>query len=182
MPLSSIKSITCNPSRPIRSPKLQNKRRTGIYVRCVLAQATAGGQSGPILALKEWAVTVAALERGEQTVRPFHPSVDWCDSLQCPFCYSLCSTPYAIITSCRNTTSVGVQILLRKGGIREPGFQIPAQQFLLLPNAFHTEGQLLKPEAQKGYKQVRHSLCFLKSGCLCVPEIPGNRREDVDLH
>jgi len=47
-----------------------------------------------------------------------------------------------------------VQILLRKGGIREPGFILPAPKFLLLPTAFHSDGELLKPAAQGKYQEV----------------------------
>lgn len=41
------------------------------------------------------------------------------------------------------------QILLRKGGIREPTFVPAARTFLLFPTSFHTETQLLKPEARE---------------------------------
>eukprot|EP00878_Enallax_costatus_P009341 GHUV01009763.1.p1 GENE.GHUV01009763.1~~GHUV01009763.1.p1 ORF type:complete len:278 (+),score=73.38 GHUV01009763.1:139-972(+) len=44
-------------------------------------------------------------------------------------------------------------ILLRKGGIREPTFTPKAQQFLLFPTSFHTEGQLLKPGIAERYQQ-----------------------------
>ena len=42
------------------------------------------------------------------------------------------------------------QILLRKGGIREPVF-VPAPCFFLFPTAFHTEAELLKPSARVKY-------------------------------
>jgi hypothetical protein len=56
-----------------------------------------------------------------------------------------------------------MQVLLRKGGIREPTFTPKAQQFLLFPTAFHSEAQLLKPGIAERYQQVcRHSvLCSL---------------------
>jgi hypothetical protein len=46
------------------------------------------------------------------------------------------------------------QVLLRKGGIREPTFTPKAQQFLLFPTAFHSEAQLLKSGIAERYKQV----------------------------
>lgn len=52
--------------------------------------------------------------------------------------------------------SVGpLQVLLRKGGIKEPTFRPAAREFLLFPTAFHTDAQLLKPAAAAKYAQVR---------------------------
>ena len=47
-----------------------------------------------------------------------------------------------------------LQILLRKGGIREPTFQPAAARFLLLPTSFHSEANLLKPYASEKYTRV----------------------------
>lgn len=47
------------------------------------------------------------------------------------------------------------QILVRKGGIREPTFTPKAQRFLLFPTAFHTDAQLLKPGVAEQFHQVR---------------------------
>jgi hypothetical protein len=55
-------------------------------------------------ALKEWAVAVKALERGDTT------------------------------------------LVVRKGGIREKAFAVPATRFLLLPGYEHQRPELLKPE------------------------------------
>ena len=46
------------------------------------------------------------------------------------------------------------QILLRKGGIREPTFTPKAQRFLLFPTAFHSDAQLLKPGVAEQFQQV----------------------------
>lgn len=54
------------------------------------------------------------------------------------------------------------QVLLRKGGIKEPTFKPAASQFLLFPTAFHTDAQLLKPEAAQKYGQVGVQGCFPK--------------------
>ncbi|KAL4447379.1 hypothetical protein ABPG77_007412 [Micractinium sp. CCAP 211/92] len=42
-------------------------------------------------------------------------------------------------------------ILLRKGGIKEPTFKPAAREFLLFPTSFHTDAQLLKPDAAQRY-------------------------------
>lgn len=47
------------------------------------------------------------------------------------------------------------QVILRKGGLREPAFRPEDSSFLLFPTAFHTDARLLKPEARERYKQVR---------------------------
>ncbi|KAJ9522626.1 hypothetical protein QJQ45_019704, partial [Haematococcus lacustris] len=60
-------------------------------------------------ALKEWAVAIAALAKGEQT------------------------------------------ILVRKGGIREPTFKPPTDQFILFPTSFHSDQELLKPGVGERY-------------------------------
>ena len=45
-------------------------------------------------------------------------------------------------------------ILLRKGGIREGPFKAPASSFYLFPTSFHSEGRLLKPDAETAYQRV----------------------------
>lgn len=52
-----------------------------------------------------------------------------------------------------------MQILLRKGGIRESSFKLPAKRFLLLPNAFHCQENLLKQEMRDKYAKVRFCSC-----------------------
>lgn len=47
-----------------------------------------------------------------------------------------------------------MQVLLRKGGIREPTFTPKATRFLLFPTAFHTDAQLLKPGVAEQFQQV----------------------------
>ncbi len=46
------------------------------------------------------------------------------------------------------------QVLVRKGGIREPTFRPLANNFLLFPTAFHTDGSLLKEAAHSKYAAV----------------------------
>lgn len=50
-----------------------------------------------------------------------------------------------------------LQVLFRRGGIREPRFRIQSKHFLLFPTAFHTEEHLLKPEAAARYAEVSHA-------------------------
>ena len=45
-------------------------------------------------------------------------------------------------------------ILLRKGGIREGPFKATASSFYLFPTAFHSEGRLVKPDAEAAYHKV----------------------------
>jgi hypothetical protein len=57
-----------------------------------------------------------------------------------------------------------LQILLRKGGIREPTFTPKAQRFFMFPTSFHSEQQLLKPGMAEQYQQVCRCLaCTLYS-------------------
>jgi hypothetical protein len=44
--------------------------------------------------------------------------------------------------SARCVLHVNLQILLRKGGIREPTFRPAASDFLLFPTSFHTDAQV----------------------------------------
>jgi hypothetical protein len=60
---------------------------------------------------------------------------------------SACCFPVTVFRHC-------LQVLLRKGGIREPTFTPKAQQFLLFPTVFHSEAQLLKPGIAERYQQV----------------------------
>jgi hypothetical protein len=46
------------------------------------------------------------------------------------------------------------QVLVRKGGIREPTFTPKAQRFLLFPTAFHSDAQLLKPGIAEQFHEV----------------------------
>ena len=45
-------------------------------------------------------------------------------------------------------------VLLRKGGIREGPFKAPASSFYLFPTSFHSEGRLLRPDAETAYPKV----------------------------
>lgn len=45
-----------------------------------------------------------------------------------------------------------VQVLLRKGGIREPVFAPPADTFLLFPTYFHTDKGLVKDGSAAPYE------------------------------
>lgn len=47
-----------------------------------------------------------------------------------------------------------MQVLLRKGGIKEPKFVPQASSFVLFPTSFHTQGALLKPGVSERYQQV----------------------------
>ena len=49
------------------------------------------------------------------------------------------------------------QVVLRKGGIREPAFVPLASEFLLFPTSFHSGAELVKPHAAEQFAQV--SLC-----------------------
>jgi hypothetical protein len=53
----------------------------------------------------------------------------------------------------RRVSSV-LQVLFRKGGIREPTFQPKAKRFLLFPTAFHSDAQLLKHGVAEQFHQV----------------------------
>jgi len=62
------------------------------------------------------------------------------------------------------------QVLLRKGGIREPTFRPAARRFLLLPTSFHSAAGSLKPGATARYAEVRGAQhftqwCRLLSAC-----------------
>jgi hypothetical protein len=45
-------------------------------------------------------------------------------------------------------------LLIRKGGIHEARFELPARRFLLFPTQVHQKGHLLKPEAQDLYERL----------------------------
>ena len=47
-----------------------------------------------------------------------------------------------------------LQVILRKGGNREPTFKPAAKAFLLLPTSFHTKANLLTAEANAKYQKV----------------------------
>ena len=47
------------------------------------------------------------------------------------------------------------QVLLRKGGIREPVFSLPRRDFLLLPTAFHSDDSVIVESAASKYAKVR---------------------------
>ena len=57
-----------------------------------------------------------------------------------------------------SSTFFGVQVLLRKGGIREPRFLVPSVEFLIQPTAFHLDAELLRPEYREIYTAVRRAL------------------------
>ena len=119
------------------------------------------------VALKEWAVVCAALSRGEQTVRhhcpvkPHNPMQTWPVGQQ-PDSMLL----YTEYVSAVRTASppflhrkakpqvLGLQVLLRKGGIREPTFRPAARRFLLLPTSFHSAADSLKPGVAATYAEV----------------------------
>lgn len=46
------------------------------------------------------------------------------------------------------------QVLLRKGGIDEKGFDIQARELVLFPSYFHADPSLLKPGMAERYQQV----------------------------
>ncbi len=54
-------------------------------------------------------------------------------------------------------------VLLRKGGLREGPFKAPASSFYLFPTSFHSEGSLLKPDAEEAYHKAspQQSSCML---------------------
>ena len=53
------------------------------------------------------------------------------------------------------TYTVTSQVIFRKGGLREAPFRARQGEFLLVPNSFHSEGALLKPDASARFAQVR---------------------------
>ena len=61
-----------------------------------------------------------------------------------------------------------VQILLRKGGIREQGFEVKAQEFALMPTSFHSDQQLLADDVHEMYAEVRHEEAALPYACMVV--------------
>ncbi len=58
-----------------------------------------------------------------------------------------------------------LQVLFRKGGIKEPTFKPQAQRFFLFPTSFHTEGSLLQPGMAEKYAQVLHGGGTASSHC-----------------
>jgi hypothetical protein len=52
-----------------------------------------------------------------------------------------------------------MQIIFRKGGIREPAFRPKEEDFYLFPNSFHADDALLKPGAAARFSKV--SACHL---------------------
>lgn len=57
-----------------------------------------------------------------------------------------------------------VQVVLRKGGIREPAFAPVARRFLLFPTSFHSGADLVEPGAAARFAKVPH-LCTATSKC-----------------
>ncbi|KAJ9522998.1 hypothetical protein QJQ45_023834 [Haematococcus lacustris] len=51
----------------------------------------------------------------------------------------------------KGATPSYLQILVRKGGIREPTFKPPTDQFILFPTSFHSDQELLKPGVGERY-------------------------------
>ena len=47
-----------------------------------------------------------------------------------------------------------MQVIFRKGGIREPAFRPKEHDFYLFPNSFHAEGALLKSDAAARFSKV----------------------------
>jgi hypothetical protein len=54
--------------------------------------------------------------------------------------------------------NVCVQVLFRKGGIREPTFRPASDRFLLFPTAFHSETALVREPWVGRYSEVRPPL------------------------
>lgn len=74
----------------------------------------------------------------------------------CPACFLLphkCSCLFIDISP----SISGFQVVLRKGGIREPAFTLPASRFLLFPTSFHSGAGLVKPDAAARFAQVRRA-------------------------
>lgn len=57
-------------------------------------------------------------------------------------------------SACGKAACAGLQILLRKGGVREPTFRPAAATFLLFPTSFHSSTNLLTPAANAKYQEV----------------------------
>ncbi len=54
------------------------------------------------------------------------------------------------------TVDPETQVLLRKGGIREPTFRPAARRFLLLPTSFHSAADSLKLGVAATYAKAWH--------------------------
>ena len=67
----------------------------------------------------------------------------------------------AAISSGRQT------LLLRKGGLRDKGFQLPEQsaRFLLLPTSFHSDQQLLAAQELSVLQEARSGLSAALQHC-----------------
>lgn len=121
------------------------------------AARAADPQAASLLALKEWAPTCAAIAAGEQTVSSTAAvtrRLGRCMRDVRAVARACCRCSPALHMHCwwlsGNHTSFPIQtpppppqILLRKGGIKEPTFTPAARQFLLLPTAFHTDAMVL---------------------------------------
>lgn len=127
------------------------------------AVAPAAAPAASLWALKEWAPTCAAIAAGEQTVRPKlrggpcrMPSVcglrmrchgrGACILSRClagmPVGHHVCDRLAAQVPTVHRMPASRLQILLRKGGIKEPTFKPAAREFLLFPTSFHTDAQV----------------------------------------
>lgn len=134
--------------------RVQKSRQLHIRIRAIRSRQqeqqtdiAPSGEAAFQLALKEWSVTCAALGAGEQTV-------SWSSCLtillSCFHSQNLLQESTVVLTL--------LQILLRKGGIAEKGFQAAAQHLLLMPTSFHVDAAVLLPAAAAAYRQARAPL------------------------
>ena len=82
-----------------------------------------------------------------------------------PSLFTLNLTPrFRSSAACFSTSErvLCLQVLLRKGGIREANFSLQADHFWLFPNSFHSKANSLKRGAANKYSQVSElaALCI----------------------
>lgn len=127
-----------------------------------LCRATSRPQPGR-LALKEWAVTIAALGEGEQTVGNSMQKIN-----QLHF-WSPEWGVEKVVCIPLDVVAIGVcddflQILARKGGIREVRFDPRHSSFYLLPTSFHADPALVQSRASEYFQKVEYSLSLIYQG------------------
>ena len=79
---------------------------------------------------------------------------------------------------CSLSGACRVQLLLRKGGIREQGFEVKAHEFALMPTSFHIDKMLLAPDSHAAFAEVRGipATAHWRSHILPFPKLDTQRR------
>lgn len=167
LPARAAQSASISVAAGRRRPKLV------IHAASDSAAAAVSPATAPpsaMLALKEWAPTCAAIAAGEQTVRVnlkggarAHAARSRLAGCSCVRCASTPCSGWRHTTTRLSACSAGQvcaltalhvcfcpQILLRKGGIKEPTFKPAAREFMLFPTSFHTDAQARRSAAPAG--------------------------------